>query len=289
MPPPRIRQHAPFRRAWKLLVSGTLFGLLGLGGLAGSWLVLPVLRLLPGGRAGLRRRTGALIRWAFRGFLGVLGATGILRVQVELDGAGPLAGALVVCNHPSYLDVVVLLGFLPDAVCLVKPAVAASPWFGAMVRAAGHFPAGDPEAVLEAAQAALGAGLTLVLFPEGTRSRPGQPFHFQRGWAHLACRTGARTVPLVLSCVPDLLGPGHRWYHVPLATCRFRVRVGVGAGLERAASERVTTHQAVRRLNAGLEGYYDKEVYGTQQGRHPEPTAGDSGGVLPAGPQGHHP
>jgi 1-acyl-sn-glycerol-3-phosphate acyltransferase len=195
----------------------------------------------------------------------------------------------VVGNHPSYLDVVVLLGCLPDAVCLVKPAVYASPWFGPMVRAAGHIPAGDPEAVLAAAQAALGAGLTLVLFPEGTRSRPGQAFHFQRGWVHLVCRTGTRTVPLVLSCMPDLLGPGHRWYHVPLATCRFRVRVGAGLVVEPAASGRGTAHQTVRQLNARLERYYDKEVYGTQQGRHPEPTAGDSGGVLPAGPPGHHP
>ncbi|MDR3669388.1 MAG: lysophospholipid acyltransferase family protein [Holophaga sp.] len=242
----------------KILVSGLLFALLGLGGAVLSFLVVPVLRLLPGGREGLRNRAGWLIRRSFRLFVFAMEASGILRVEARLPGPERLAGALVLCNHPSYLDVVVLVALLPQALCVVKGAVYRSFFFGGLVRAAGYVPSAG---VLEAGRDALRRGKTLILFPEGTRSRPGQPIKFRRGAAYLARSSGARILPLVLSCTPGLLGKGHRWYHVPIETCRFRVRAGGPPPFEVAPVASGTPHLAARQMIEALEHYYDKETH----------------------------
>jgi 1-acyl-sn-glycerol-3-phosphate acyltransferase len=250
-------------QGWKILVSGALFSLLGLGGVAASLLVLPVLRLLPGGREGLSRRAGWLIHRSFRMFVFALEATGILRVEAPgLPGPEALRGTLIISNHPSYLDVVVLIALLPGALCVVKESIYRSCFFGGLVRAAGYLPIGS-EAVLPAGREALRQGKALIIFPEGTRSSPGQPFKFQRGAGYLAQGGAARMLPLVLECRPPLLAKGHRWYHVPIETCRFRVRAGGPPAFDPLPTASRTPHLAARQLIAALEHYYDKEAHVT--------------------------
>lgn len=252
----------------KILVSGALFSLLGLGGAVLSLLALPVLRLLPGGPEGLRRRAGGLIHRCFRLFVFALEGSGILRVEASgLPGPRELEGTLVVSNHPSYLDVVVLIALLPNAVCVVKEAIWNSPFFGRLVRAAGYIPISGSEEVLEAGREALRSGKILIIFPEGTRSRPGQPVKFQRGAAYLAQSTG-RILPLVLTCAPALLVKGHRWYHIPVETCRFRVRAG-DPPFDPSPQASSTPHLAARQLIEALENYYNKETYVADEGRNP--------------------
>jgi len=264
-----LHRHCPrLRQAGKVLLSGVLFTLLGLGGLGLSLLVVPVLGLLPGGRAGLGRRARWLIHHCFRLFLWALEAGGILRVEARgMPGPEALRGTLLLCNHPSYLDVVVLVGLMPTALCVVKQAVYRSFWFGGLVRAAGYLPIGSAP-LLQAGLDALHGGQTLILFPEGTRSTPGRPIRCLRGAAHLAL-AGARVLPLVLDCSPALLAKGHRWYHVPIETCRFQVRAGGATPFDPLAVAGTTPPLAARRLTEALESYYNKEAYVTDQGRDP--------------------
>jgi len=270
LPRPASHAFARIRQGRKILVSGVLFSILGLGGALLSLLVLPVLRLLPGGRAALRRRAGWLIHRSFKLFVFALETSGILRVEaLGLPGPEQLKGVLILSNHPSYLDVVVLIALLPKAVCVVKEAIYHSLFFGCIVRAAGYIPIGACGEVLAAGREALRAGKTLIIFPEGTRSRPGLPYKFRRGAAYLAQGSGARILPLVLDCCPPLLAKGHRWYHVPIETCRFRVRAGGTPSFDPSPAASSTPHVAARQLIEALESYYNKEAYVTHEGRNP--------------------
>jgi 1-acyl-sn-glycerol-3-phosphate acyltransferase len=257
----RHKLFARINQGRKILVSGLLFSILGLGGAALSVLVVPVLGLLPGGREGLRRRAGGLIHRCFRLFVFALEASGILRVEaLGLPGPEDLEGTLILSNHPSYLDVVVLIALLPGAVCVVKESIYNSFFFGRVVRAAGYIPIGGSEEVLEAGREALRNGKALIIFPEGTRTQPGKPIKFHRGAAYLAqsCR---KILPVVVTCRPDLLSKGDRWYHVPIETCRFRVRAGGFFPFDPSSAINRTPHLAARQLIKALATYYDKEAY----------------------------
>lgn len=119
------------------------------------------------GAAGTRRREAMVRRWA-RGMLS------LLRIEVAVRGTPPRRPFLLVANHLSYLDVVVLMSLL-DAVFVAKREVRRWPMFGPLAHMLGTIFI-DRESMkdvlrvsAEVAQARA-EGRGVVLFAEGTSS-----------------------------------------------------------------------------------------------------------------------
>ena len=163
---------------WRVCVVAFCFAAVGLGGLIYVVSVFPALRLAAGGRSGHTRRVRAVIRWSFGVVIRILEEGGVMRVEqrnADLLAASRGKPVLVLANHPCYLDILVLLALIPDALCVVKSGVWWNPFYGGVVRAAGYLSNDDPEQLVEACAEALRAGSPLIIFPEGTRTAPGEP------------------------------------------------------------------------------------------------------------------
>ena len=254
-------------RLVKIIASGIGFSSVGVGGILFSLIGVPILWLLPGGKPALQRRTRAVFFAYFRWLVGFLGAAGIYRLRTDLPPREQLDGCLILAAHPGYLDVVMALGTIPQLTCIVKPGVWKNPGFGWAVRAAGYIPTLSPEWVLEEGAKALARGETLILFPEGTRTEPGQPYRFQRGAAHLALKSGAPVLAVAISCQPPLLAKGHRWYHMPKESCDYQIRAFARLGPYGPGDK--TAPQAARDLTEELEARFDQDAHGSghQPGR----------------------
>ena len=59
--------------------------------------------------------------------------------------------------------------------------------------------------MIEKCRVNLAAGNNLTIFPEGTRSVPGEPLDSQRGFAHIATLTGVNLQPVTITCEPITL------------------------------------------------------------------------------------
>jgi 1-acyl-sn-glycerol-3-phosphate acyltransferase len=163
-------------------------------------------------------------------------------------------------NHPTLIDVVALIALLPNASCVVKQALWANPFLGGVVRAAGYISNSDSDSMIDDCARDLIAGNPLLLFPEGTRSRPGQPLSFQRGAAYIALRSGVPMLPVLIDCSPATLTKSDRWYHIPCR--RFCLRIEVLAPLSATrwiAADDVQT-VAARKLTQALEAYFAQEL-----------------------------
>jgi 1-acyl-sn-glycerol-3-phosphate acyltransferase len=170
-------------RAGRLLaVAGVL-----LGGAA----LLPVLPLLSSGQ-----RSAAGRRWA-RALLVGFG------IRLVVRGRPPVRRALVVANHVSWLDILVLLAIAPTRL-LAKREVRGWPVIGWLAAAAGTVfidrsrPKRLPRTVAAVA-AALRAGAVVSVFPEGTTWCGASAGRFRPAMFQAAIDGGAVVVPVRLS------------------------------------------------------------------------------------------
>jgi 1-acyl-sn-glycerol-3-phosphate acyltransferase len=97
----------------------------------------------------------------------------VLGVRPKVTGAPP-NGGLLVCNHLSYLDVLVLSSVAPS-VFVAKSDVARWPLFGWLARGAGTIFVDRTSRLAarrgaDSIRKAIGSGVVVVLFPEGTSS-----------------------------------------------------------------------------------------------------------------------
>ncbi len=217
---PRRLDHA-----WRVFGTGLSFVAFGLGGLLLGVLVMPVLLLMrdPVAR---RRRARRVVQVAFASHLRLMRGLGVMTYEIEGGERLQRDGLLVLANHPTLIDVVCLISLLPNADCVVKRAVACNPFMRGPVRAAGYISNDDGAGLVDDCVAAVHAGGTLVIFPEGTRSVPGQPPRLQRGAANIAVRGRIDVTPVRITCSPPTLTKGQKWYRVP--SRRFHVRLQIG-------------------------------------------------------------
>ncbi|HYA49723.1 MAG TPA: lysophospholipid acyltransferase family protein [Streptosporangiaceae bacterium] len=108
----------------------------------------------------------------FRGW--ARGLTRILRLTVEVRGTPPTPPFLLVTNHLSYVDVIVLASCAP-AVFVAKQEVRGWPIWGMLAALVGTIfvdrnDRRDALRVTECIRAAVAAGEGVVVFPEGTSS-----------------------------------------------------------------------------------------------------------------------
>ena len=159
-------------------------------------------------------RGGGSSRLLRRGVRFVIRASGCsLRVRGmnRLEGRGPL---VVVANHGSYLDSIMLMAVLaPGYLFVVNHQFASIPFFGLAVRKAGYLivdrtrAAARRECVLAMIDT-LRRGSSLVVFPEGTRHRGADLLPFRRGAFRAAVEAGRPIVPITLAGTANIWRPG---------------------------------------------------------------------------------
>ncbi len=244
--------------AWRFVATALSFALFGVGGLLLRGLILPIVLHWPGEpavRRGRARRTVGRAFWLHSRFMQRMG---VLEMRFEGQERLGKPGQMIVANHPSLIDVVYLLGHVPDANCIVKHGLWKNPYMRGPVTVAEYISNDGSAEMLDRAAAVLREGQTLIVFPEGTRTTPGQHPVFHRGAAAIAVR-GARVVtPVYITVEPTTLTKADRWYHVPDRRVRMRLRVGDDIDVS-AFSDGVPAPIASRRLNEHLHHLYATE------------------------------
>jgi len=148
----------------------------------------------------------------------ILKTSGI-RVRVEgLEYLNTRETLVFVANHQSAMDIPILFVSLPVQFRFVaKRSLFLVPFLGWHLSRSGHIPVdrGKPHAALRSLDQAarkVREGRSVVLFPEGRRSRDGQVGAFKGGTFYLAIRAGVPIVPITLNGTRAVLKPDT--YHV---------------------------------------------------------------------------
>jgi 1-acyl-sn-glycerol-3-phosphate acyltransferase len=187
------------RGLWALLVLAVATTVCGIPAMIGD-LLFP--------RSNMTTRLGRV--WS-RVMLRAVGA----RVEFEglefLDSGRP---TVYVSNHLSNVDIWALLLVLPlETRFVAKQELRRIPVLGWAMAASGFVFVDRKNRTraihsLEAAAQTIRSGRSVVVFPEGTRSRDGHLQPFKKGPFHLALRADVRLIPVAISGSRDVLEPG---------------------------------------------------------------------------------
>ena len=240
--------------------TGLSFVTFGVGGTLLSLTLFPFLRLISPDKLVAQRRINAAMRRVMGLFIWFMKSLGLL--TYELHGLDRLArpGQLIVANHPTLIDVVFMLWLIPHAGCVVKRALWHNPALRWPVIWAGYIPNSEGLQLVEDCARMLKMGRSLLVFPEGTRTIPGQPLALKRGAAQVALASGADVLPVSIVCDLPFLTKNSRWYRVPPRRPHFTITVGQVIAAERYAPADQPHSVAARRLTAQLATHFTRAI-----------------------------
>ena len=139
-------------------------------------------------------------------------------ISLNVEGLGNIdAGQpyIFMVNHQSNVDIPVIVQSLPQFQLrwIAKKELLRVPFFGWAMWATKHIAVdrSDPHNAVKSLQRAkeiIGAGISVVVFPEGTRSTDGKLLRFKKGGFMLAIQANTRIVPITINGSRGLLPSG---------------------------------------------------------------------------------
>ena len=152
----------------------------------------------------------------YRGFFWLLRLL-IPRLKWHIEAkVRAIRGAVIVCNHISYLDSILLISLYERHTTIVKNRLFKIPIFKTMLRLSGYLPAagggqGFSDLMItqmDNLKACLAAGGNLIVFPEGTRRRNGVSGDIHPGAFKIARLTKAPLNVVTIENSERLFTPG---------------------------------------------------------------------------------
>ncbi|GAB4337547.1 MAG: lysophospholipid acyltransferase family protein [Calditrichia bacterium] len=169
----------------------------------------------------------------------VLKAAGVKREIIGLEYLEPGQPYIVIANHQSHMDIPVLVNSLPLELRIIsKKELFKIPFFGWGMKGAGILSVDRSnrrkaiETLKKAEQIVVEKKLSILAFPEGTRSNDGKLQPFKKGPFVLAINTGLPILPVSISGTRRILPKGSLKFrsgrvrvvvHPPIPTRDFKL------------------------------------------------------------------
>ena len=176
--------------------------------------------------------------------------------SVRIDGDlaekdGTVEPGIIVANHQSSLDIILLMAAFPKVKFFVADWVKNSPLFGPIAEYLGYYVRSEGyEGSLTNLKKDIDQGWSLVIFPEGTRTTDGSIRRFHKGAFYLASQVNAPVTPVVFY---------GNWRIMPKNHC-FTITRGLSVMqvLESVNTENIDYHELTRRVATLVKDSYAK-------------------------------
>ena len=184
---------------YRIVVKLFLFFIFGVGSIILITVVFPTIRLFSRSGSSFKQRSRKAMCYTQKLFVWLGTLIGGFALAVERrEYLSHLSGKIVVANHPSLLDVVMLLSVIPNADCIIKGSLGHHNIISSIVNTLYISNSLDFEHLTKACTKSLKEGNCLIIFPEGSRTKADGKLSFHRGAARIALYSGCSLVPVCI-------------------------------------------------------------------------------------------
>lgn len=172
------------------------FGFFGLGSILFSLAVFPAMRIFLHPKERFQKYARPLVSGTMRLFVFIMFCLGVVKLDAgQRDAYRNLAGKIVVANHPSLLDIVMLLSLIPNGDCIVNAKLSRNVvrWIIRQLYIPNSL---NFDELIRSCTQSLHEGNCIIIFPEGTRTPRSGDVHIKKGAARLALFSGCAVVPI---------------------------------------------------------------------------------------------
>lgn len=239
----------------RIFLSGTLFSLFGLICLIGNIVFLPIIIFRLYQFKAVERFARNLVYHSWGIFLKISKTLGYLNYEFKGISQTTTPQRLIIANHPSLLDVVLFLSHIKGLNCVVKKDLKHNIFLAPAIIASNYISNESDEAMLKACQNTLLEGQSLLVFPEGTRTKEKIVFH--KIASYLAINSAKSLECVFISVLPRALQKGRKWFDAPEKRVYFSLECKEVINVENFYKDKANPIR-VRLLHKQLQENYER-------------------------------
>ena len=189
-------------------------------------------------------------------FIKIAKLFGYLDYKFKLKTSLGKRSQIIIANHPSLLDVVFIVSRVRRANCVVKSGLNKNIFLFAAIKACNYIPNTNNEELLQNAVSALENGESLIIFPEGTRTKDEIVFH--KAASYIAVKGAKELVAIAISMNPRSLRKNQPWYKTPDVMIKYEFKELFSLEMDEFKSEKPNPIRA-RELHSYISEIYKEE------------------------------
>ncbi len=242
--------------ASRVILVGFLFSLFGAICLVGNLIFVPMITLRLHKISYFKNLSRDLVFCAWRFFIFCTETLGYLRYEFKDCRELGKSGQIIIANHPSLLDVIFVLSHIRHINCIVKQELSKNIFLYPAIKASGYICNTENEELLQKGLEVLRNGESLLVFPEGTRTKDSIKFH--KAPFYLAIHGAKSLKPLFIAMAPKSLQKGVKWYKTPKIKIHYQLTTKEEIPMDSYQKE-LPNSLRVRNLHKEINTLYHKE------------------------------
>ena len=181
---------------FRSLIAIFCFGIFGLGSVLLNFILFPFIK-------NNKILCSDIIHCVWKFFLYLMMFLGLFRLDIK--NLNEIHNKVIVATHPSFVDIVILIGLIPRTTCVVKKELAQNPILKNIIGSIFITNDVDIEELKNDTKKMLDLGFNFVVFPTGRRHRKDEHLKMKKGAALIALNAGKNIVPVKISNNGDFL------------------------------------------------------------------------------------
>jgi len=182
---------------YRVMAKWFSFFIFGLATLILVIIVFPFMHLIFHPSKRFKKYGRRLVSFSMKCFVSFMHLMRLLDVEAgNRENYRYLSSKILVANHPSLIDIIILLSLIPNADCIVNTKLNRNVIVRGVVRQLYILNSIDPENIFRTCAESLKQGNCLIIFPEGTRTPRSGKVILKKGSARIALFCGCNIVPV---------------------------------------------------------------------------------------------